>query len=231
MHECRLFAPAFAESEKECEPLDRAVDLGRVASNTDKLPQPPAHGLGRVVLIDAREVADDGRDGRERGGVRKRARFTSEDRDRRAHAGSELFGQARLADARLAHDGDQDGLARGRGKAEALAQDRLLARAADEGDRSAGGPRGEALDRIRLQRSVEALRLHRSPPAVGDLGRREGMGRRSGEDLARDGGRLKPGRHVDHLPGHQKLPSWSKPCCRFTRLYADPNLQGLGEPG
>ena len=125
-----------------------------------ELPQPASRLLGRVVLLQSGELGHDRRGRRERRRVGERAGAAGEHGDVVLDERDELVGQTRLADAGFAEDAHENGVSGVGGAVEALAQDRELARTADERDRPAGRTRREPLDREAGEDvAVEPLRL------------------------------------------------------------------------
>ncbi len=156
MDERGLVVP-LRDAEQQPQTVGDAIDLMRPHMTAGFFPEALPDLLGRVAVVDLCEVGDHRSEGRERGGLGVGPRAGDQHRHVFVQAGDQLVGQAGFPDAGLPRDGHQGGFPRGGRMGEASAQDRQLARATDERDRAACGPRGEALDRVRREVERESL--------------------------------------------------------------------------
>ena len=229
LHERRLCLPV-GHAEQEREPFDEVLGVARLGVAIGQLVEAALRLLVRVVLLQAGELGDDRRGGRERRRVGEGSGAAHEHRDVVLHDRDELVGQARLADARFAEDAHEHRVP-GAGRAvQALAQDRELARAPDERDRPSGrtrreGLHGEAGDRV----AVEALRGGLAFVAVRDRVGRERDGGLAGEHLAGCGGGLEAGGGVHDGTGDEELPGRAETGGGLARLDADVDVERRGE--
>jgi hypothetical protein len=126
-----------------------------------------------------------------------------------ADRGEELGRQSRLADTGLADDGGRDGA--GGGPSEPLAEELELGFPTDHRRveaASAGGRSGLDLrEPVGGQRLGLALELERLDGLGGDGVADEPEGGLADQDLARRGGLLEAGGHVDGIPGDERLPA------------------------
>ena len=226
----RCFVGALTQTEEHRQSLFRARGGSLAGGAENQLAQPSTDGFRVVTRADSCDVADDRRRRGERCRVRLGARLPAQDHDGRADARRELFRQTGLADPSLAHDSDQDGASRGAREAQALAQDRLLACPTDKWDRPASRPRRDLLDRIRIERHIEALGP--DPPAtpVRHVRGRQLLRRCADEDLIDLRRRLQTRRGVDHRSGDQQLASRGAADGRLPGLDSDSHLERAIEP-
>ena len=230
LDEDRLLALGGAEPDREAELPGDPLRLARVAAAVHDVLQPAHRLVRRHVVLDAGDLADDRRHGRERGGVAVGLRPSAEDGDVLVESGEELIGEPGLADPGFPQDRHEERARRGLHPRHAPSQDVHLVGTTHERDRAPGRPRGELLHLIGRERAGEPLRLDLLLGAEGDGVLRQRVRGRPDEHLARLRRRLEAGRGVDHLTGDEELPGGSDARRRLSRLDADPDLQGLLEP-
>jgi len=225
----RGFLSLSGQTEEKGEPFDRRFSLRRIRESPDELAQPLSRLVLRFAVADSGQLGDDRGHRRESRGVGVRARPAPEDDDAALHAGKQLCGKPGLADACFTENRNEDWPACRDGKAQALAQNRLLAVSADKRDGPSRGARRQRLDRVRGKLHVEALRPDCAACAVRDRVASESVGGVPGQDLARPCRGLQARGDVHDRPGHQELARGPQPGGRLARFDPYPHLERCGQ--